>query len=300
MATSIIPLRDGGELTQFDPAQTQSRQAKLDALIDYARKVKDWPLLKDAVDAKIEDQVEYLGWWDAKVGVRLRPGGADGGTLNAERRSTLSKDIAERDTGISQQQVSRWRKSLLDREKYRDRLILATYRQADLAPAEHHLTKATGDNEWFTPAWYVEAARAVMGGIDLDPATHPLAQKTIQAARFCTAEDDGLSMEWSGRVWLNPPYAQPLMADFVRKLVAEYAARRVMQAIMLTNNSTDTEWFHQANAQAALLCFTRGRIRFVDPDGGQCEAPLQGQAFFYFGGELMRFREVFGAFGFIR
>jgi len=289
---SIVPLRDGGELTQFDPAQMQQRQAKLDALIDYARRVKDWPLLDEAVDAKIEDQISYLVWWDAKVREK-------GERANVAERGHFVRDVYD-DTGITKQQVSRWRKSLEEPDRYRAKLILAAYRKADLAPAEHHLAKATGDNEWFTPAQYVEAARTVMGGIDLDPASHPLAQETVNAARFYTAEDDGLAQPWHGRMWLNPPYAQPLMAQFVQKMVAEYAAQRVTQAVMLTNNSTDTEWFHQAEAHAGLLCFTKGRIRFVDPDGSECEAPLQGQTFFYFGGELTRFREAFGAFGFIR
>jgi hypothetical protein len=41
--------------------------------------------------------------------VRLRPGGKDGGALNADRRSTLTLAKAEEHTGIRQQQVSRWR-----------------------------------------------------------------------------------------------------------------------------------------------------------------------------------------------
>jgi phage N-6-adenine-methyltransferase len=295
--SSIVPLRDGGELAPFEPAKTCDKQAKLDALIDYARKVKDWPLLGEAVDAKIEDQTEYLGWWDEKVGIRESPG--RGGVKSNAERGSIPKDIAERDTGISQQQVSRWRKSLADTEKYRARLILAAYRKADLEPAEHHLAKGTGDNEWFTPIEYVEAAREVMGGIDLDPATHPQAQQIIAARRFYTREDDGLAQSWQGRVWLNPPYAQPLIERFVQKLVQEYTQGDVAQAVLLTNNSTDTAWFHAAAAVASSFCFTRGRIQFLDPDGDKCEAPLQGQVFCYFGPYAPRFADIFGKFGII-
>src|SRR5262249_50646896 len=60
-------------------------------------------------------------------------------------------------------------------------------------------TQGTGENEWFTPTEYIEAARKVLGEIDLDPATHELAQQTIRAARFFTKADNGLEHEWHGR-----------------------------------------------------------------------------------------------------
>ena len=137
-----------------------------------------------------------------------------------------------------------------------------------------------------------------MGGIDLDPATHPAAQKTVQAERFFTREDDGLSKEWPGRVWLNPPYAQPLIGQFISKLVEEIGAGRTTEAITLTHNYTDTAWFHEAGRAAQLVCFTKGRIRFEDADGELC-APTQGQAFCYFGTQHESFHRVFSAFGLV-
>jgi ParB family chromosome partitioning protein len=64
---------------------------------------------------------------------------------------------------------------------------------------------------------YIALARDVLGGIDLDPATHEDAQGTIQAAKYFTKEHDGLKQEWHGSVWLNPPYAPPLMGQFVTR-----------------------------------------------------------------------------------
>ncbi|MDG4603633.1 MAG: DNA N-6-adenine-methyltransferase [Defluviicoccus sp.] len=163
----------------------------------------------------------------------------------------------------------------------------------------HFRSHFTGENEWYTPAPYVEAARACLGAIDLDPATAPAAQATIRAARFFTRDDDGLKHEWHGRIWLNPPYAQPDITRFIVKLLAEISAGRATEAILLTHNYTDTGWFHAAAGQCAALCFTRGRIRFVGASG-EIAAPTQGQAFFYFGPGLERFRTSFASFGFIR
>lgn len=163
----------------------------------------------------------------------------------------------------------------------------------------HHRTRFTGENEWYTPAPYVEAARTCLGAIDLDPASSAAAQATVRAARFFTREEDGLKQEWRGRIWLNPPYAQPSIVHFVDKLLAEVNAGRATEAILLTHNYTDTGWFHAAAGQCAAICFTRGRIRFVGASG-EIAAPTQGQAFFYFGPGLDRFRQTFSRFGFIR
>jgi phage N-6-adenine-methyltransferase len=166
-------------------------------------------------------------------------------------------------------------------------------------PESNHRAMGTGENEWYTPQQYIEAARTVMGGIDLDPATSTKVQERIQAGKFLTKRQNGLGQKWSGNVWLNPPYSQPDIDLFVKKMVKEVKAGHVSQAIMLTHNYTDTSWFHLAESCAALVCFTRGRIKFVDAEDNEC-APTQGQAFFYYGKNEVAFRKSFAAFGFIR
>ena len=137
-----------------------------------------------------------------------------------------------------------------------------------------------------------------MGVIDLDPATHRKAQETVRAAQYFTKDDDGLSKEWHGRVWLNPPYAQPLIEDFVMKLCAERRAGRVTAAICLTHNYTDTTWFQAIAALADAICFTRGRVKFIERDGKRA-APTQGQAFSYFGDDVDLFAACFSSVGFV-
>jgi phage N-6-adenine-methyltransferase len=173
------------------------------------------------------------------------------------------------------------------------------YRRRRKHETKYFRANFTGDQEWYTPAEYIHAARQVLGTIDLDPASSDGAQATVQAQRFYTAKDNALVRAWSGKVWLNPPFTQPLIEHFVVRLVAEVQAGHVTEAILLTHNYTDTKWFHAAEAAASCICFTRGRIKFVDTKGNRA-APTQGQAFFYFGAHVEQFSAVFGPLGMIR
>jgi hypothetical protein len=119
---------------------------------------------------------------------------------------------------------------------------------------------------------YAAASRRIRRReIDLDPASHELAQRYIKAKRFYTPEDDGLKQQWHGRVWLNPPYSQPCVEHFTDKLIAEYRAGRVTEAILLTHNFADTAWFQRVIRTSAAICFASGRIDFerVDEQTGR-------------------------------
>lgn len=155
-----------------------------------------------------------------------------------------------------------------------------------------HVANNSGDNEWYTPAEYIEAAREVMGSIDLDPASNELANKTVKAQTFYTAEINGLNKEWFGNVWLNPPYSASLVQAFAEKVISS----NFQQAVILVNNATDTAWFRKLIEKANAILFTTGRIRFYKTDGEK-GAPLQGQAFIYYGDSVEKFLEVFSKFG---
>ncbi len=160
-------------------------------------------------------------------------------------------------------------------------------------------------DEWYTPARYVEAARAVMGEIDLDPASCELANRIVKAERIYTKMDNGLSQVWTGRVWLNPPFARRQTPGkkthqglWVNKLVQEYLANRVTEAVLLTTCRPDTSWFSQLWDYP--ICFVDHKVGFYTPQAGkylQEVAHGHGTLFVYLGPHHQRFLEHFSPFG---
>lgn len=160
-----------------------------------------------------------------------------------------------------------------------------------------HVSFNSGENEWYTPPEYIEAARAVMGSIDLDPATSDIANKTVQASHYYTVEMNGLEKPWFGNVWMNPPYSSDKIGAFIDKLVAERP--NYDNAIVLVNNATETAWFTKMIGIASAVCFPHGRIKFIDTQGKSSGAPLQGQAVLYIGNSVDRFCDEFAEFGWL-
>lgn len=159
-------------------------------------------------------------------------------------------------------------------------------------------TKFTGDQESYTPAKYTDAARRVMGSINVDPASNPIAQETVKADHWYDLETNGLEQQWLGTVFLNPPYSYPEIAHFIDKLCQHVNLGDVTAAVLLTNNSADTKWFRQAALMSSAICLTTGRINFYKADGSITQ-PTNGQSFFYFGGDPEGFAKEFSEFGLI-
>jgi len=128
--------------------------------------------------------------------------------------------------------------------------------------------------EHYTPTWIVDSARAVMGGIDLDPASTSLVNDAhVHATRFYCEADDGLAHPWAGRVFLNPPGGKIGGKSYAgmwwTKLLAAYESFDIEQAVFVAYS---LEIFQTAQRNgpppfAFPFCVPRSRVKYLVRDG---------------------------------
>lgn len=82
---------------------------------------------------------------------------------------------------------------------------------------------------------------------------------------FYTPEQDGLSQEWTGVCWCNPPYGRQI-GKWVKK-----AAESKATVVMLLPARTGTKWFHDYILPNAEIHFIKGRLKF---GGSKNSAPF--------------------------
>lgn len=285
------------DLAKYDPQKGVKKIAVAEMAVKHYAKIKDRDKLNKAIRDQMEEIATFVLWW------KTQGPGANRGRPKKDDRSVIFSEQADQvatELGTNVKQISRWSKTYNDPDKFETHYERACnkYDQILFLATMAHVGQNTGEHEWYTPADYLEAARRVLGAIDLDPASTLAANEKVKAAQIYTAGDNGLARPWAGRVWLNPPYSQPLIEQFAEKLAGHAAAHEIDAAIALVNNATDTAWFRTLADVAAAICFKTGRVKFWGPDQAE-GTPLQGQAFLYFGDEIDLFLREFRPFGFV-
>jgi phage N-6-adenine-methyltransferase len=141
--------------------------------------------------------------------------------------------------------------------------------------------------EWPTPADVLERVTRCLGEIDLDPCAD--AEHTVPAHEHFTVDDDGLAYDWHGSIFMNPPYGRGVIDQWIEKLITEYEAGRVTQAIALVPARPGSAWFHRMREYP--VAFWLGRVKFGHADTG---APFPS-ALFAIGVPIARFVSAFDA-----
>jgi hypothetical protein len=172
---------------------------------------------------------------------------------------------------------------------------------------------ASATNEWYTPRRYIEAARGVMGTINLDPASNAEANQIVQAGRIYTEADykrRGKTLQlWDGRVWCNPPYGKgpggySWQGVFADEFIYNYKEGWMQEGIILVNLYASYKWF--GTLAELPRCEPNHLIKFINPnvpedmERGEGTKPAKASSvFFYAGRNPERFYEVFKHFGYV-
>jgi hypothetical protein len=125
-------------------------------------------------------------------------------------------------------------------------------------------TGATDD--WYTPRHVFDA----MGvQFDMDVAAPREGPRYVPAARWLWC--DSLESEWSGFVWMNPPFGgrnglEPWLHRFFNH----------GDGVALTPDRTSAPWWQQAARQADAILLTAGKVKFERPDGSVGGSPGAG------------------------
>jgi len=120
-------------------------------------------------------------------------------------------------------------------------------------------------HEWLTPPEIIRA----LGTFSLDPCS-PIGRPWDTALSHYTEEVDGLTCDWNGRVWLNPPYGKHTSA-WLKKMASHG------NGIALVFARTETRmFFHYVWPSAYAVLFMAGRPSFYHVNGKQAKGNSGG------------------------
>jgi ParB family chromosome partitioning protein len=281
------------------PLAAASTVEEAKSVADTAKAIELWARRRKANRTVLVQAMEYQRRAERKIGEMLpptAPGGRGKKLFHDETVCGMTRLVAHRCRKIAETNEAAFECWLAECRESEDEPTQAIAVRLHLGA---HLRNNSGNSEWYTPQIYADAARQVMGGIDIDPCSCEDANRVIKATTFYSEADDGFSKEWRGRLYTNPPYGEGTIDKFADKLLGEVGSQRVTQAVVLVNNCTETKWFQRLLRAAANVCFPMGRISFWSVDRPS-KNPLQGQAFLHFcvrSQDGTKFRRVFSKFG---
>lgn len=150
-------------------------------------------------------------------------------------------------------------------------------------------------DEHYTPLEIVKAVLDCFDGcISLDPCSNSHTSPNIPSERLFTIDDDGLTKLWGAEtLYMNPPYSK--VKPWLKKLLSEYHAGNVHEAIALVKADTSTQWFKELFQHSTAICFVDHRLKFLtDKDQGSATF---ASAAIYFGQNADNFKQAFQSLG---
>ncbi len=166
---------------------------------------------------------------------------------------------------------------------------------------------SSATNEWGTPPSILAMVREVLGPIDFDPASSVRWNAAVEAKRFLTEKDDGLSAPWlPGTLYCNPPGGkignQSKTSLFWQRLMRHRDEGELEHAIFMAFSAEalqNTQGKGVLPIMAFPFCVPAKRIRFVAV-GVEKFQPSHSNVIAYVPGKLDltgRFQSVFSQLG---
>lgn len=121
--------------------------------------------------------------------------------------------------------------------------------------------KSSLTDEWATPTeFFKELDKEFQFKLDVCATS-----ENTKCKRFFTKNDDGLSMNWKGICFMNPPYGRTI-GKWVKKAVQEVKnGGGNTTVVALLPARTDTRWWHELIIpNATEIRFIKGRLHFND------------------------------------
>ena len=125
-----------------------------------------------------------------------------------------------------------------------------------------HFSSVT--DQWATPQDFFDQQNALHGPFDVDVCADAVNAK---CAKFFDKAADGLTQQWVGKCWMNPPYGRDI-GKWMKKAKESAVAGAVV--VCLVPARTDTKWWHDY-AMSGDIVFIRGRLKF---GGSKNSAPF--------------------------
>lgn len=127
-----------------------------------------------------------------------------------------------------------------------------------------HQSARPGSDVWLTPPDLLDALGGPLS-FDFDPCAAP-EPRPWPTARVMNSrlDNDGLSIRWAGRVWLNPPYTRGELDRWLARMAAHDHGTALIPA------ATETVHFRRRVWESASgLLFLYGRLCFYAGDGSR-------------------------------
>ena len=150
--------------------------------------------------------------------------------------------------------------------------------------AKHFEAAVAQTAEWLTPPEIFNPNGEPRPGIklvfDLDVASPGIDKCFVPARRCFTRADNGLIQPYHGLVWNNPPFNQDEGArrnGIIPWLMRFFDHRN---GVLLVRAQTACGWWHEYIVpNAEVICFVKGKTKFLRSDGSVGKQPTSGVVF---------------------